>query len=174
MIIDGHISRMGTDFLAYCNGVDLEKMKTVAPVDMDAFLAQCKPRWKVIVGASYGTGFWQGHDDKAMNGRFKANLYKEKLTLVTKKRAIGLAGEIEKVEVVVLVCKAAQNSFAVVTYGESALLATGWNPATKAPLDLPEILQSAPEDVRKERTEILTEFLKFQSIKIQTKENQFR
>ena len=43
------------------------------------------------------------HDDKRQNGRFKALLYKAKENCMNKKRAAGLIGNVEKVEVVIVV-----------------------------------------------------------------------
>ena len=43
-VVDGHISRMGEEFLRYVNDTD-----------------SC---WEVNLGASYGTELWQLHDDK--------------------------------------------------------------------------------------------------------------
>eukprot|EP00956_Cyclotella_meneghiniana_P039445 scaffold172036_cov89-Cyclotella_meneghiniana.AAC.1 len=90
-----------------------------------------------------------------MNGQFKGQLYHEKSELVTKKRAAGLDGEVDKLEIVVVVGKASQKSFAVKVYAQSAAAACGWYPPTMAPLDSPEILQTAPEHVRQERAQIL-------------------
>ena len=42
-IIDGHVSRMGEPFLVYISDDDT--------------------RWYVVLGAPYGTAFWQVHDD---------------------------------------------------------------------------------------------------------------
>ena len=58
VIIDGHPSRMGEDFLRYVND--------------EAHL------WKILLGAPYGTGKWQFHDDKRQNGMFKMQLVEAK------------------------------------------------------------------------------------------------
>jgi hypothetical protein len=90
-----------------------------------------------------------------MNGRLKAAWYAVKQALIDKKRAVGLRGEVEKVEIVVLISQAIQSSFADITYSKLAASATGWNPPTMKPLDDPDILQSAPDEVRDERAEII-------------------
>jgi hypothetical protein len=46
-------------------------------------------------------------------------------------------------------------SSANVTHSQSALAATGWNPPTTAPLDRPRILQSASEEIRTARAEVI-------------------
>lgn len=152
-IVDGHCSRLGLDFVGYINGVDLED-KSISTVEQ---IENAEPRWLVSFGVPYGTSDWQIHDDHAMNGTFKGHLYEEKSELTRKKRAAGLDGEMEKHEIVLVVGKAAQKSFAVTQYAKSATAACGWNPPTKAPLDNPEILQSAPEDVKQARAQILSQ-----------------
>jgi hypothetical protein len=109
----------------------------------------------VVLGQAYATHKWQLHDYKTMNGRLKAAWYAVKQTFIDRKRAAGLRGEIKKVEIVFLITQAIQSSFADVTYSKLAASATGWNPPTMRPLDDPDILQLAPDDVREERTAII-------------------
>jgi hypothetical protein len=60
----------------------------------------------------------------------KAAWYAVKQAFIDKKRAVGLRGEVEKVEIVVLISQAIQSSFADITYSKLAASATGWNPPT--------------------------------------------
>ena len=53
-VVDGHIYRMGEVFLRYIN-----KENT---------------HWEGNVGASYGTEYWQLHDNKWQNGMFRSEL----------------------------------------------------------------------------------------------------
>jgi hypothetical protein len=133
--------------LAYWNGVD----------DIDGYEegVVLVPHWSIILGQSYATGVWQLHDHTAQNGTFKSNLYAEKTAFVERKRAAGLPGDIEKQEIVLVVSRAIQKSFANRSYAVKALAETGWCPPTMAPLDDPSILQSAPDDVKKARTELI-------------------
>jgi hypothetical protein len=147
-LVDGHGSRTGYDFVSYVNGFD--------GIDVDnADLSQIKALWIVGFGKSYGTSYWQPHDNQALNGSFKSELYKQKELLIQKKQAHGLVGEIDKRGVTLIVGRATQNSFAKTSLGKSAVAATGWLPPTMAPLDDPEILQSAPEHTQKERSDLL-------------------
>ncbi len=53
-VVNGHISSMGEDFLMYMN-----KKQT---------------HWEMSLGASYGTEFWQLHNEKQQNEAFKSVL----------------------------------------------------------------------------------------------------
>jgi hypothetical protein len=53
-VINGHISRIREDFLRYVN--------------------ESETHWGVNLGASYGTEYWQLHDDRRQNGAFKSEL----------------------------------------------------------------------------------------------------
>jgi hypothetical protein len=81
-VVDGHISRMGEDFLRYVNDAD--------------------SRWEVMLGASYGTEYWQLHDDRKQNGAFKDQLAASKSNFYLKKRLAGLPPEILPCEIVLV------------------------------------------------------------------------
>ena len=66
-LIEGHISRMGEDFLQYVN--------------------DAATRWEGNLGAPYGTDIWQYHDDTRMNGSFKMELGQEKSKFILKKKS---------------------------------------------------------------------------------------
>ena len=134
-LIDGHVSRMGEDFLTYvCNE---------------------ETKWVSMLGAPYGTGLWQFHDDKRQNGSFKTALTEAKRKFIAKKQAKGLPAEVLPQEIVIVVQAAVEKSFLVESFGRSTLAERGWNPFNRNPLDHSEILVTAPEDVRKERSSIL-------------------
>lgn len=145
-LVDGHISRVGVPVLAYWNGVDLEAKE---------IQENPKPRWTVVLGQSYATNVWQPNDEQCSNGLFKSRLFSEKQAFIDKKQAIGLPGEIEKSEIVLVLKNAIEQTFDQPTYAKKSIKNTGWNPPTMVPLDEPSILQSAPEEVRKERTELI-------------------
>jgi hypothetical protein len=135
MIIDGHPSRMNPDLLTYLN----EELT----------------RWKVVVGCPYGTGKWQLHDDKAQNGNFKTMLRLAKKKMYEKKRLAGLPIMIRNDEIVIVVREAVALSFMNVKNTLSALSRRGIYPFNRNPLMDPQILATAPEEVRQERTEVL-------------------
>lgn len=68
VILDGHVSRMGEDFLVYIN-------------EDGTF-------WGCVLGAPYGTHIYQFHDDPRQNGRFKCELARSKSELFIRKLAI--------------------------------------------------------------------------------------
>ena len=57
-VVDEHISCMGEDFLRYVKEVEI-----------------C---WEMNLGASYGTKYWQLHDNRRQNGVFKSELSSSK------------------------------------------------------------------------------------------------
>jgi hypothetical protein len=134
-VFDGHISRMGEDFLRYIN--------------KEGSL------WEANIGASYGTEYWQLHDDKRQNGAFKSELLLSKSKFYLKKRLAGLPAEILPCEIVLVVRDAIMNSFINLQYSQSALLHRGWNPYNRNTLDCSQILVTAPEAMQKERDSIL-------------------
>jgi hypothetical protein len=121
---------MGEDFLRYIN--------------------DSHTRWVVNLGASYGTEYWQLHDDKRQNGLFKSELAKSKSRFYMRKRLVGLPPEILPCEIVLVVRDAIMNSFMNVQHSQSALQHRGWNPFNRNSLDCPQTLVTAPEDVQKE------------------------
>jgi hypothetical protein len=127
-LVDDHVSRLGLEFLSYINGVD-----SLDDYDLEE-QSKIPPRWSVVLGQPYGTGEWQPHDHKSQNNIFKLNLQREKISLIKRKRAAGLLGEIEKDEIILIIAQATQASFANVNHSQSTLAATGWNPPTMAPL----------------------------------------
>jgi len=134
-IIDGHVSRMGEPFLVY--------------------ISDDGTRWYVILGAPYGTALWQVHDDTRENGQFKMELASAKSALFQKKRVKGFDPNLVAEDIVIILQPAISKSFNIVKYAKKAISIRGWYPFNRAPLDLPEILSTAPEEVRKERVRIL-------------------
>ena len=135
IIIDGHPSRMNADFLTYIN--------------------EEPTRYVAVVGCPYGTGMWQLHDDKAQNGNFKTMLRLAKKKMYDKKRLAGLPIKIRPDEIVIVVKDAVENSFMNVENTLSALSRRGIYPFNRNILMDPQILATAPEDVRLARTELL-------------------
>ena len=74
---------------------------------------------------------------------------------MNKKRAAGLIGNVEKVEVVIVVREAMINSFNNISHAKKALTLRGWNPPNFACLDDPDILESALADVKENRVQLL-------------------
>jgi hypothetical protein len=102
-VFDGHISRMGEDFLRYINKE-----------------GSC---WEANIGASYGTEYWQLHDDKRQNGAFKSEL------LLSKSKFYYMKGKnykltVDKLRLLVTYKKTKED--AAIPSGKANLLAR-WN-----------------------------------------------
>ena len=76
-IVDGHCSRLGFNFFAYVNRIDLENT-SIRPEDQ---IATAKKRFEICFGVPYGASEWQIHDNKSMNGQFRGHFYKEESEL---------------------------------------------------------------------------------------------
>jgi len=135
VILDGHFSRFGVIFLEYVNAL--------------------LTKWYPALGVPYGTSYWQLHDFCSQNGLFKGVLYDTKSKFIQKKRLYGLPPEIKKTEIILVVKAAIEESFCNQRNAQRALAKLGWNPFTRATLDEPDILRSAPLEVQKERQDIL-------------------
>ena len=110
--------------------------------------------WTAVLGAIYGTNWWQFHNPLQMNGSFKCELPKCKDELITKKRVAVLKADIEQVEIVIIARTTIIRSFMNAEYATSALLHRGLNPFNRAPLDIKEISASAPEEVQREKERV--------------------
>jgi hypothetical protein len=135
MILDGHGSRTHYDFLTYVNN--------------DSTL------WLPILGVPYGTSIWQLHDDKRQNGAFKGALVDAKRKFFRKKREHCLKPEILPTEIVIVAQDAIMNSFMVLEFTLRALSHRGWYPFNRNTLMDPQIIPTAPEDVRREMIRLL-------------------
>ena len=98
----------------------------------------------------YGTA--QLHDNKKQNGAFKLALVNLKKKTNLKKRVNKLPVGILPQEIVLIVEDAVNSSFMNGRYIISALSHRGMYPFNRNPLMDSEILSTAPDDVRHERT----------------------
>ena len=117
VILDGHASQMGEDFLEY--------------VTNDATW------WIALLGAPYVTSIYQFDDDKRQNETFKMELCATESRLTTKKRVHGLTGDILPEEIVMVVKAAIERSFMVWEYAHKTLAKRGWYLFNRACLDYP-------------------------------------
>jgi hypothetical protein len=108
LILDGHGSRFDLLFLQYVN----------AP----------ETKWNVCIGVPYGTSYWQVGDSVQQNGCFKMALTRYKRELLTKKENRRAEFAIEKDEIVDLVARAWEDSFARVETNKTAIAERGWGP----------------------------------------------
>ena len=134
-VLDGHFTRLSAEFLEYVNNDDT--------------------KWEAGLGASYATDHWQLHDDERQNGSLSMAIGEAKTNLIRKKILHELPPNIERHEIVLIVNEATEKSFANKEHTKRALALRGWNPPNRACLDHAEILETAPEEVKKERARIL-------------------
>ena len=78
-----------------------------------------------------------------------------KKNMYEKKRLHSLPIMVRPDEIVIVVKAAVEQSFMNVKNTLSALSQRGWYPYNRRPLMDPQILTSAPQEVRQERTEVL-------------------
>lgn len=135
IVVDGHSSRMDGGFLRYVN--------------------QSKTKWLPVLGVPYGTSIWQVHDDKRQNGAFKMALSHAKSQYIRKKRAHNLKPEIVPLDIVIVARDAIENSFLRRDLTLRALSHRGWYPYNRNTLMDPEILPTAPDDVRQTTINLL-------------------
>ena len=119
LILDGHGSRFDVTFLEYINNDDT--------------------KWNVCIGLPYGTSYWQVGDSSEQNGCFKMALTKYKRDLLRRKELVDQEFAIEKDDVVGLVSRAWQDSFARVRTNKNAIAERGWTPLNYNCLLHPEV-----------------------------------
>ena len=91
LVLDGHGSRFGLEFMDYINNIS---------------------RWRVCIGVPYGTAYWQVGDAKQQNGSFNIQMTKSKSELVRKKEELLIKPVIKPTDLVPLINKAWKASFA--------------------------------------------------------------
>ena len=136
LLLDGHGSRFDIKFLEYINSATTN--------------------WNVCIGVPYGTIYWQVGDSTEQNGCFKMSLTKHKRDLMKKKERQGIQEfAIEKEDVVDLVARAWDDSFARIDSNKQAIAERGWNPLNYNCLLNPEIRATMSvkdqEDDRRQR-----------------------
>ena len=112
ILLDGHGSRLELPFLKYVN----------TPED----------HWVACIGVPYGTALWQVGDSKEQNGSFNMAMTKAKQDLVALKDSLGLQNEgIVDTDLMPLINRAWDKSFARVEKNKNAISDRGWNPLNK-------------------------------------------
>ena len=102
LILDGHGYRFDLLFLQYIN--------------------KAATKWNICIGVPYGTSHWQVRDSAEQNGSFKIALTKCKRDLLTQKERRHAALVVEKDDIVDLVLKAWDESFACIATNQKLLL----------------------------------------------------
>ncbi len=119
LLLDGHGSRFELPFLDYVNSDET--------------------KWTVCIGMPYGTNLWQVGDSAQQNGAYKSRLTLEKQLLLEKKQELRLDFRIDRHDVVGLVHRSWEYSFARKESNKKAISERGWNPLTYNLLDHPEL-----------------------------------
>jgi hypothetical protein len=130
LLLDGHGSRFEVPFLEY--------------ITDEAHL------WKVCIGVPYGTSYWQVGDSTEQNGCFKMALTKAKWELVEKKEKWGIAGTIDKTDIVGLVTYGGERSFTRVESNWKAVVEQGWGQLNSNLLLHPEINTQEQKKIRQD------------------------
>ena len=119
LLLDGHGSRFELPFLDY--------------------IVKEETKWTVCIGVPYGTNLWQVGDSSQQNGAYKMALTVEKQKLLEQKAKLQLDTRIERHDVVGLVHRAWEKSFAKKESNKRAIAERGWNPLNYNLLDHEEL-----------------------------------
>ena len=127
IVIDGHNSRFGIEFLSYIH--------------------DARHIWIVCLGVPYGTHLWQMGDSSEMNGKYKMALTTGKEELVAFRSGIGAPLGFKRTDITPLCNKAWNRSFADVVRAKKALCDRGWAPLNRALLLNEEVLKTREKPV---------------------------
>jgi hypothetical protein len=122
LLLDGHSSCF-----------DLEFLENVQSIETN---------WRVSIGVPYCTSYWQVGNSTEQNVCFKMALTKHKRNLLHAKALVGQDFTLNKEDVIPVVHKAWNGSFACVNSNQNAIAKRGWMPLTYNCLLHPEILQT--------------------------------
>ena len=111
LLVDGHGSRFGLNFLSYINNPDHE--------------------WVVCIGTPYGTALWQVGDSKECNGSFNIAITKAKQNLLDEKSQQCVNAQLQTYDIIPLVNAAWKQSFARIEKNKNACADRGWNPLNR-------------------------------------------
>ncbi len=125
LLLDGHGSRFDIKFLQYINDPATQ--------------------WNVCIGVPYGTSYWQVGDSTEQNGCFKMALTRHKRNVMKKKESQGAEFAIDKKDIVDLVARAWDDSFARILTNKKAVADHGWSPLNYNCLLHPEICGTRKE-----------------------------
>ena len=121
ILVDGHGSRFGHDFLCYINNQDL---RGTPLVDEQHY-------WNAYIGLPNCTGIWQVGDSSEQNGNFKKGL-REAANVIRDRQAKNSERlKIVKSDIVPMIMKAYPTSFGNKSNNRKALAKRGWNPMNR-------------------------------------------
>ena len=118
-LLDGHGSRIQLPFLEYVNNA--------------------LHLWCACIGVPYGTDLWQVEDSAEQNGAHNISSTKAKQEIVRRKEALSLPPTIEPYEIIPIINKAWDDSFARVVTNRKAIADRGWWPYNRNLLLHPKI-----------------------------------
>ena len=111
LLLDGHGSRFGINFLKYINDASHE--------------------WSVCIGVPYGTSLWQVGDSSEQNGSYKIGLARAKQDLIDKKKVKQMIPTIYPYKIIPLINTAWAQSFARPSSNKKAIAERGWYPLNR-------------------------------------------
>ena len=124
-LLDGHGTRLETEFLEYVNNPDHQ--------------------WCVCLGVPYGTSLWQIGDSKEQNGSFNIASSKAKIALLKMKDEKAMLPVINPFEAIIIIKKAWYESFGRVETNKKAIAERGWFPYNRNLLTYPDIRSTMTE-----------------------------
>ena len=137
LLLDGHQSRFGIEFLQY--------------------ITDPNHPWKVCIGVPYGTALWQVGDSSQQNGRYKMTT-SEKKKLIMQGRIRQFISELEILpsDIIVIINSAWKKSFADIPGNKTAIVTRGWFPLNKNLLLLSVLRKTMTEEDKEweERSEL--------------------
>ena len=122
MLLDGHGSRLELPFIKYINN----------PAD----------HWIVCLGVLYGTALWQVSDSKEQNGSFNIAMTKAKQDLLEYREMLSMPGSLESTDMMPLINRAWDKSFARVQKNKQAIADRGWLPYNRNIMTFAEIRET--------------------------------
>ena len=136
LLLDGHGSRFGLDFLSYINNTELDG----TPITKEDH------KWNAYIGLPWATHVWQVADAAECNGNWKEQLRSAGAEIRDEQRRNQEEIRLEKHHIVAMIKKAFPNSFGHVPYNKRAIAKRGWNPLNRNCLLLPTLVNKRPPD----------------------------
>ena len=128
LLVDGHQSRLQLPFLRYNN--------------------EPENNWVMCLGVPYGTALWQVGDSKEQNGSFNISMTKAKVDLLELKESKCMNGNNSVTDIIPLINRSWNNSFARVGKNRNAICERGWFPLNRNLLTMPEIHSTMTDNER--------------------------
>jgi hypothetical protein len=111
------------------------------------YISSNETKWTVCVGVPYGTHLWQVGDSAEQIRAFKMASIKAKQKIINEKAKLHLPCKVERHDIVGLVHRSWNESFAKVESNKHAIRNRGWGPLNSKILDHPELQQQKKRSI---------------------------